>query len=68
MEEIISIEEAARLMGRDRSTIYRWIKRGKLTEYENGVGNKGLSKAEVLAKRIYRPSANGTKKEPGSDG
>lgn len=66
--EIISVREAAELMRKHRSTIYRYIENGTLTIYENGVGDKGLSKEEVLRKIQFQPKNGMAKKEPGSDG
>jgi excisionase family DNA binding protein len=34
--EFISLNEAVKLMGVDRSTLYRWGKAGKITLYKKG--------------------------------
>ncbi|MDK4679193.1 hypothetical protein [Kingella negevensis] len=48
---IVSISEAARLVGKSRRTIQRDIAAGKLSKCDNGKNGKKLDTSELL--RVY---------------
>jgi len=55
-DDTISINEAVALTGRTRSTIYNWIRSGRLPVADDRPHRKRLRRLDVLdAARIVRP-------------
>ena len=50
----LSQTDAARLVGKSQSTIWRWIQEGKLTQYK-----AGISRNELLALASEKPDSLG---------
>ena len=47
----VSVSEAAQLVGRDRKSLYRAIKQGRLSATHNATGEKQIDIAELI--RVY---------------
>ena len=39
MPSLIPLDDAAKKVGIDRTTIYRWIRQGRLKRYKGGIGD-----------------------------
>ena len=55
--EYLDVDEAARLLGVKKATLYAYVSRGVLQSFRQGVGRKRLyRREEVEALRVVRPS------------
>ena len=45
---LVSVTEAARLTGKNRATIHRYIKQGKLSQSTDATGSKKVETSELL--------------------
>lgn len=45
---LVSVTEAARLTGKNRATIHRYIKQGKLSQSTDAAGSKKIETSELL--------------------
>jgi len=45
---LVSVTEAARLTGKNRATIHRYIKQGKLSQSKDATGSKKVETSELL--------------------
>jgi citrate synthase len=66
--EYLEVEEAARLLGVKKATIYAYVSRGVLESFRQGVGRKRLyRRMEVEALREARPRDAPVSHEPEDD-
>jgi excisionase family DNA binding protein len=57
-EEYVTVDEAARLLGVKRETLYAYVSRGRLRSYRQGIKRQRLyRRAEVEALLRLEPSA-----------
>ncbi len=60
MEEFLTLEAAAEVLGIAKRTVFHYIRNGKLTGYRSGVGNRTVVRREdVEALKQYRPVSRG---------
>ena len=58
-EEFLTVEEAARLLGVKRTTLYAYVSRGRLTSYRQGIKRERLyRRAEIEGLLRVEPSAS----------
>ena len=61
-EEFLTVEEAARLLGIKRTTLYAYVSRGRLRSYRRGMKREGLyRRAEV--EDLLRVAPSGSRDE-----
>lgn len=54
--DLVHIEEAAEEFGIHRSTLYRYIKQGRVTAYKSGIGNETfVDRAQMTNLAAPRP-------------
>jgi citrate synthase len=63
-EEFLTVEEAARLLGIKRATLYAYVSRGRLRSYRQGIKRERLyRRREVEA--LLRVAPSGAREEAG---
>jgi citrate synthase len=63
-EEFLTVDEAARLLGIKRATLYAYVSRGRLRSYRQGIKRKRLyRRSEVQA--LLRVAPSGAREEAG---
>jgi citrate synthase len=63
-EEFLTVDEAARLLGIKRATLYAYVSRGRLRSYRQGIKRERLyRRSEVQA--LLRVAPSGAREEPG---
>ncbi len=45
----LTVPEAARTAGRSTMSVYRWMRKGRLTRYKTGTGATVISRSELAA-------------------